>query len=259
MMTLGIEQAASRNLIGTYFRLGAATPGARLWHEDGFRICTGAFEHPICNFAADLSLSRQSALRLLEIAVARPSFNVYVLPGDEPSNASRILESVGFRQGHALALMAAKPIWKPTCVELLGAQTRDERARVARFMMEQFFGRQSHSFRKRVSETTCAAIELPLYTVEDKGNIVGAVMLSDEGSATGVYNLCVSYPFRSRGWGAEIVQAVLNLAAEHNRPVVLQCEESLQGWYQGRTFTRVGMVGIHNLPKSQSLAIMEQS
>jgi len=258
MIALDIEQQASQNLVGTYFRLGCATPGARIWKEDGFRICTGAFEHPICNFAADLNLTPRAVYRLQEIASNRTSFNVYVLPGDEPHGAGEMLLEAGFRVGHSLHQMAADPVHRPCGVELIEAVTPNERARVARFMVDQFFSRQAQTFRRRVAETTCAAVELPLYTVEDRGKIVGAVMLSESSSVLGIYNLCVASGFRGRGWGTELVQGVINMGAKKDRPVVLQCEAALQPWYSNRTFTPIGPVLIHSLPKSYALDIMRQ-
>lgn len=257
MTTLSLERSASQNLIGTYFRLGAATPRAQLWQEDGFRICTGDFEHPICNFAADLRLTPWSARRLVEIAINRPSFNVYVLPGDEPRHVRELLQSAGFRLGHCLVQMSAEPKYRPTSVSLKEAACPNERARVARFMVEQFFGRQPNLFRRRVADTTCAASELPLYTIEERGRILAAVMLSDEGNVVGMYNLCVSASLRGKGWGSELVHSVLNLAAARGKAVVLQCEPGLQSWYSNLTFSAIGDVAIHSLPKCHALDIME--
>ena len=259
MIALDLERSASLNLVGTYFRLGHATPGAQIWKEDGFRICTGAFEHPICNFAADLNLSQRSLDRLLEIASTRSSFNVYLLPGDEPRDVAEILADAGFRVGHTLHQMTAQPVTRPCGVDLVEAVTVHQRARVARFMVDQFFSRQAQAFRRRVAETTCAATEMPLYTVEDRGRIIAAAMLSESSGVLGVYNLCVAAAFRGRGWGTELLQGVVNIGAKKNLPVVLQCESSLRPWYFSRTFTPIGPVLIHNLPKSCALDIMRQS
>lgn len=259
MIALDVEREAALNLVGTYFRLGAATPGSRVWRENGFRACTGLFEHPICNFAADLNLTPSSAWRLREIALGRPCFSVYALPGDEPNEHREMLQEVGFRVGHTLEQMVAEPAYKQSEARLLPAATESSRLRVSHFMVEQFFSRQAHWFRKRVAETTAAAVDLPLYSIETRGKTIGAVMLSDEASVIGVYNLCVASSFRGRGWGTQLVHAVLNFAGEQGKRVVLQCDASLKTWYCDRTFTARGAVHIHNLPKFGALDIMEQA
>ena len=258
MMTAELERAAGRNLVGTYFRLANATPRVQVWQEQGFRVCVGDFEHPICNFAADLDLDEKSADRLFKIAAGKPTFHVYVLPGDQPSNVTTLLVDSGFRSCHTMVQMVASPRSSGDVPGLREARSLDERGRIARFMTEQFFSRQDAAFRRRVVDTTTAVTDLPLYALEDRGRIVGAFMLSIEQSVVGLYNLCVAAPSRRRGWGTMLVQAALNLAADHRQEIVLQCAPSLRSWYSDRTFRSAGAVECYDLPKSPGLAIMDR-
>lgn len=259
MIAQAIDRAAARNLIGTYFTLGSATQGAKLISEPGFRACVGPLEHPICNFAADLSLSTHSAGRLQDLAISRPSFNVYELPGDEPQNVSSMLSELGFQKGHQLRIMVADPANCASANELILAESASERRQVAAFMAEQFFSRQDARFRRRVEETTSAASTLSLYKFVEKGKIIAASMISDESGLFGIYNLCVASACRGCGWGSEMLRAILSLGARYGKGLTLQCEPGLEVWYAERQFRSVGSVQIHSLPKSYALDIMEQS
>lgn len=258
MIAFGADRSAAENLVETYFELGAATPGSQLIQDEGFRACTGPFEHPICNFAANLKLTLNASMRLQELAISRPSFNVYSLPGDWPAETSSLLQSQGFRPSHSLCLMACEPRKGGNAILPIEAKSSLERARVARFMAEQFFSRQRATFRKRVEETTCAAENLSLFSIESKGKIFAAAMISDKAGVFGLYNLCVASAHRGCGWGSELLQSMLNLAAQRQKLLTLQCEVALENWYIKRGFNAVGTVQIHSLPKAYTLDIMEQ-
>jgi ribosomal protein S18 acetylase RimI-like enzyme len=256
MIGSDIGHVASRNLTFTYFELGRATPGARVTSEDGFDLCLGSFEHPICNFAAGLKIDPWSARRLHDLAVRKRAFHVYSLPTDQPSHRGELLERVGFRQTYRLCQMICEPSSAPDAADLSHAKGYHERLRLTEFMVTQFFSRQPYGFRRQVSEATAAAESLELLYTEYRGRTVGAVMLSDHDGMLGIYNLCVAPEHQSRGWGISIVAAVLERAARSGAPVTLQCEPKLESWYTKLGFRTIGLVDVYGLPKGTTVDII---
>jgi GNAT superfamily N-acetyltransferase len=252
-----VVRAASTNLIRTYFRLGRATPGARVLEEEGFRACVGEFEHPICNFAADLDLSPWSARRLRTLASARGAFNVYALPGDQPGHLEEILVRAGFRKTYRLVQMVAEPLPAAYGIQVEEAKVQRERAEVARFMADQFFSRQPERFRRKVADATATATDLDLYGLFEREARLGAVMLCRSEGALGIYNLCVASPNRGRGRGGDLVRWCL--AQAQDELVTLQCEPRLEGWYESLGFRSIGNVEVFGLSPEQVPDIMEQS
>jgi ribosomal protein S18 acetylase RimI-like enzyme len=256
MRVLDRFEAASQNLFQTYVELGRATPGAHLWVEEGFTACSGAFEHPICNFAADLKLDRSTVARLRLLAQAHPSFCVYFADSENGTRGANLLAEDGFRLAYQLVQMVAEPGGIGDEAPLHEATTAAERIHTATFMVDQFFKRQAPVFRRRVAEATARALDLRLLTLREHNHIQAAVMLCESGGTLGIYNLCVAQSLRGMGIGKNIVRTVLNMARCEGSLVTLQCDLSLVPWYRDQGFRIVGSVDVYTLPMFPVIDIM---
>jgi GNAT superfamily N-acetyltransferase len=242
-------RAASANLTETYLRLGLAVPQAAVSEEEAFLLCEGPFDHPICNFATRLRLDPWSARRLRDLAAVRRSFNVYVLPGDEPEHVRELLARAGFNPAYRLVQMIAENPDPGPAIEPTLAATPEEKLSTAMFMGHQFFTRQNDAFRRRVASATANAEGMEIYQVEEKAQKVAAVMLCHTSGVLGVYNLCVASARRGRGIGTGVLNWTLALARETGRAVTLQCDARLEGWYSYWGFASTGMVDVYSLAK----------
>jgi hypothetical protein len=140
-----------------------------------------------------------------------------------------------------------------TAGKLKVAPTAMDRQRVADFMMWQFFHTQSANVRERIAQATVRCPDLQLYELERpdiRERPVGAVMLHRTSGVLGLYNLCVSVPYRSRGLGSSIVLAVELLSMQESVILELQCDPSLIDWYQALGLEQVGAVDVYGLQKS---------
>lgn len=260
MTVANLPILVARNLLRTYFALGRASVGASITTEAGFELCTGNFDHPICNFAANVKLDPWTANRLAEIALERQHFNVYSLPGDLPASREvrdEILSRAGFRKIYSLRQMVCQPTAIDCPCDLLFAESPAERFAIASFMANQFFSRHSSNFRRRVADATANAIELRLYSQQRKGESIAGVMVSEDADMLGLFNLCVRPGNQNRGIGAAIVSAVQTMAYEKGKPVGLQCEEALVAWYEHQGFDPNGFVDVYNLPEDRRIAIID--
>lgn len=259
MTTVQLGVSASENLLETYFALGQAAPGSTITRESAYRLCTNQSNHPISNFAADLRLDANAASRLSQIAAYKPNFHVYRLPNDQPRHAAELLQQAGFKVGHVLTQLAWTPRadfgGDPTMTLEFAANAR-HRERIAAFMTEQFFSKQSSSFRRLVIEGTSLACGLQLAAVVDRSRTIGSVMLCETAETLGIYNLCVAAGMRNRGFGKQIVRALKLLSLERGKPLVLQCDTALVSWYRDQLFESVGFVEVYSFPAGSGLDIM---
>ncbi len=262
MIAEPLQLRATKNLLATYFELGLAAGSGEAWHDSGFRACLGDLDHPICNFAADLRLDPWSVRRLRALAASRGSFNVYVVPSDQPEHLVELLERAGFRKQFELVQMVAKPAaYRPIGVkatlELAEITDLKERFRLARFMSDQFFSRQTDLFRKRVATVTAQAKNLKLYSLGDAQSPKGGVMLSSAEGVLGIYNLCVSSAHRGNGIGAELVNWAMDQADGSDILPTLQCDQGLVPWYYHLGFQSVGLISVYTLCDDESDVILE--
>lgn len=237
------RERASKNLASTYLALGRAA-GARVEQGHGFTACTGDVPHPVGNFALQLDLDAAGAKHLASLAMQRPTFHVYGCPDDQPDTLHELMVAAGFRLGYRLKQMAATRAADGDACLLIRC-TAEERTDTAAFMMREFFGRGGSDTRDAVRAATVAAGELELYRVEDGGKAVGAAMLSRSDGALGLYNLCVRSDRRGRGWGASIVRAVMREAVSDGTLVTLQCDATLERWYEALGFVTLGSVDVY--------------
>ena len=245
--TVPRTQIWDENLIETYLALGLAMPKTRLERGDGFVACLGEIDHPVANFACRLRLNPNSAARLRHLCDSMRSFHVYHLPQSEPDYVPELLERAGLYCSSQLVQMH----WQGVCetpesqLGIHKASSGSKRVQIATFMADQFFGKQSSSFRAGVIQATSSADKLDLYEVVHNGNTIAAFMLCDHPNSIGLYNLCLQSSLRHRGWGSKIVERIQHLAFLLEKPIVLQCEERLRPWYEAKSFAEVGQVHIY--------------
>ena len=247
--------AAVANLSHTYLVLGRSTFGAHVWEEEGFKACAGTVQHPICNFATDLRVTASAARRLREIAERNRTFTLYLLPPHDNENSHNLLSDEGFGLSHKLKIMVAAETLEDD-VQLDEALLKDDRRKIAEFMVDQFFHRQSTAFRRGIAEATAISPELKLFRAVRNERTSAAVMLSEYSDIVGLYNLCVAPQFRRRGWGSAVVKTVVGEARKGHRSVTLQCEPSLMSWYSSLGFKEVGSVSVYGLCRFREIDIM---
>lgn len=256
MTLIDIQRAASENLVSTYFQIALASPGVTQVETEGYRACLGDAQHPICNLAFAKRLDPISASRLREIAMSRRVFNTYILPNESPDYATEVLTRAGFSKAYELVQMVAEPRHVQAS-PMDEAETFSERLAVGRFMVDQFFPRQSAIFRQKIADATAEAHDLSLYSIKSRGGRVGAVMLSRNSGMIGLYNLCVHHSHRGIGIGSRIVRWCLSQGVEEEMPVTLQCNPSLRPWYEAQGFKPLSSVYAYSLPPSSLADIME--
>lgn len=256
MILTDVQVASSKNLVQTYIRLGMATPHATWSREEGFDLCLGSLDHPICNFAADLNLDPWSARRLVGIAQGRPCFNVYAVTGDRPEYVDELLQSAGFAVGYRLVQLVAHPDGAEHWDSLERCAPQD-RLSVACFMVDQFFAQRSKEFRAAIAGATAAAPGVELYRAGDKSRHLAAVMLSETPGMVGGYNLCVAPASRGRGIGSSLVRWLIAEAGRRGLSATVQCEPHLESWYQSLGFERTGWLNVYQLPKASSSDTIE--
>lgn len=237
------------NLCHTYLGIGRVAPGADVGSGRGFVYCRCDFPHPIGNFGILLEASDVAIDALADRAEGRPAFHIYAPTHLGDDDLARRLARKGFRGGYRLCMMLAKPNRTgcdarfPPGIFLHQAETVEARDRVARFMGEQFFARHGEEVVRQLAATTTAAPHV-LWYAERGHTMVGAVMISRSERALGIYNLCVGPAHQRRGIGAAIVAQVLRLAEKIGKSVVLQCDGSLERWYEKLGFETVGEVQV---------------
>lgn len=256
MMISDVQVASSKNLVQTYIRLGLATPHATWSREEGFDVCLGTLDHPICNFAADLNLDPWSARKLAGIAQSRPCFNVYAVTGDRPAYVDELLQNAGFMVAYRLVQLVAEPIGAEVW-ETMDSCGPEDRLSVACFMVDQFFSQRPKEFRMAIAAATAAAPGVELYRAGEKSRHVAAVMLSETPGMLGGYNLCVAPASRGRGIGSSLVRWVVAEAGNRGLLATIQCEPHLESWYQSLGFERTGWLNVYQLPKAQASDTIE--
>ncbi len=260
MTAADLSHAGADNLLRTYFALGAASPGSVVSRQEGFDACLGNFDHPICNFAGRLSLDPWAANRLVELAIERRYFSVYSVPGDTPLSREvrdELLTRAGFQRTYSLQQMYWEPRRAEDGISLRLAAGMAERRSIAIFMANQFFGRHSANFKRRVAEATSGAADLNLYGVYQRFDLIAAAMLVEDENVLGLFNLCVRPSMRNRGWGAKVVSETQRLAYEKGKFVSLQCDETLTSWYEGQGFETCEWVDVYGLSDKRRLAIIK--
>jgi ribosomal protein S18 acetylase RimI-like enzyme len=253
-MDLVLERA-TQNLEETYIEVGAQGESAWIERWEGGSACLSSLNHPVSNFAVVRGMSRARSIYIRELAIGRRAFNVYILPGLDQSDSIRGLENSGFRDAGRLHLMVGsgdEP--KRAGHTMERARDFEERLCIARFMARQFFSRQTSALRESIALSTAKAdVELARGSQKD---LVCAGMLSRSLGALGIYNLCVAAEQRERGYGTELLAALVALAESERALATLQCDPQLEPWYARRGFQSIGSIAVLTLDGKLSHAII---
>ncbi len=248
-----LDLALRESVRSAYCQLALALPGAAL-RVGGFgpqqwpTICIGPNLPSFANFG--LGMDTEEAARQVAGAPARfgvrgDRFWAFLCSADGFSGSAEVLHEAGFSFRYRLVGMGwtgGRPEDAPAVIRF--AQGDAERREVAQFMVDQFFSSSPGAVRDAVLVATWKCEHRLASLVED-GVRIGAVMLVSGPGAlptVGLYNLCVDYRRRGEGFGRALVAAVQEEAIRAGRPVVLQCDESLVGFYESLGFARCGAV-----------------
>ncbi len=254
---------ARENVVHTYLELARALPEARVTKQAGFTSVVGEIDLALCNFVIDMRLGTTEALieeglhLLSELTLGRPSFRVFGLDGDEPSDLPDRLEACGFELQHELAQMIYRHPQSAGTPLIAIARAESEREEISGFMATQFFWRQDQNLRRAVVMATSRSVH-ELYGCRERGELVGAVMLTETPDSIGLYNLCVAKPRRGHGLGRKIVELCGEIANSRGKNLVLQADSHLDDWYVHLGFERVGTIQAFHPVKKKGLDLRTQ-
>lgn len=238
---------ARAGLLDTYLCLALAVPNTEVEWTEEMLLVQGPHDLAFCNFAAALNFPSRSRF---EQSLARLSGlshvqTLYHTSGDEPSDASLLLDELGWERRLDLIVMAWRPgepkaatWWEPDR-EPAPSQDRLGRLAVAAFMTEMFFSSGHRDIKQSIVRATAASPHL-LCAVEEESHMCGAVMISQHAETVGLYNLCVEHSRRRKGIGARLVRYCQEVAEERSVPLVLQCSPLLMGFYTQFGFRHIG-------------------
>ncbi len=222
-------------LVETYAAIAGTMPQVRIERTEGSVIALAPFTHPLCNFGVVLSAS--GIAEVLRAASGKSHFNVYTF------ESLGSVDLPGYAPVLAMRMMTA-PAGEPKGERLTAADSQAARMQVARFMAEQFFSNHRSDVRERIAEATARAegvVHYAFYAPSTFGrrDLVGAAMLSHHTPMAGLFNICVEKGVQGRGWGSAIVRQMLNESASQGLATTLQCDLSLESWYERLGFHTV--------------------
>lgn len=233
------------NALATYLGLVGSVSGTVVTRPHGFTLVRGPGLFSFCNFAAGFEVKPEdlpAAIQALrDNAEDCFGFYVFVMTGDCPTDLERRLLESGFEIRQELVGMASTASPEPPELPARAVIDHEERRAVASFMASQFFWRMPREAREAIAAATAAGAHT-LWSVGEPADPEAAVMLVEQPESVGLFNLCVRPERRRTGLGSEVVKAVQAAASSLGRPVVLQCEEELVGWYRRLGFEAVGTV-----------------
>ncbi len=220
--------------------------------DGGWIQVQGPLDLAFCNFLAGWNLTDETAAegaeRVAYVCSDRPGMSVFVCTGDSPANMGWHLIQAGFELRHTLIEMAFVGTAPNVPGALHLAQGKEERKRISDFMTRQFFWRGSYEQRRCISDATSSSPH-QLYYFGEAMAPTGAIMLVPTDNSLGIYNLCVQESLRGQGIGSQVLSLALMLADHMGVPAVLQCEQTLCGWYSKHGFRQIGAVDAYRLPE----------
>lgn len=234
-------ELARDNIAEAFLTFASAAPKARIARSEHYWQSTSSFKHPLANFAIRLNLQDHHIDDLVEKARAHSFFRVHVITGDSPPTLLGLFESKGLTEASHMKLMISRAagLADPRVQELPPQDARQ----VAEFTVEQFFWTAQAQIRQRVTELAYAMARDPrqtTYAIYGESGIQAAASVFYTDAVAGLYNVCVHPSSRGRGLGSAIVQHACHQAAFRREKIVLQCGESLVGWYQVLGFREAG-------------------
>lgn len=251
------------NLEATYRAVGTSgTQGVEQRFEGGF-LCVSDLPHAIGNFAVVREVGAERVRAIAECARGRKAFNAYLLPGPEQSKVAGLFERSGFRDLGRLQVMRGPsfrdvplptdqhgqaPLFPPSsarALDLEEAVTFERRLEIGRFMAHQFFGRQTSAVREHIALATTRS-PASLYGVFGS-KLIGAAMVMRTDGFLGIYSLCVEASVRERGYGSQVLGRLGEMARFEGRTPTLQCDPSVEPWYEKRGFGFQGTILVMGL------------
>ncbi len=237
------------NVVETYSGLAASVVGVREAQLDGCRLFAHKTPLSLCNFAIDFRTTSEElgelADQLAQLNRERPHMRIFVVDGDQPAGIGRALTDCGLTKLGVLTQMVYSEQAGPS-IELVLSSNEEERTRLAKFMVANFFWRREMVLRTTIVEATVSSPH-QLYGAWIGQELVGAVMLSETARSMGLYNLCVEPRRRKRGVGTRIVQACAQIADTRSKALVLQTEARLVPWYENNGFRSFGFVETYGI------------
>ena len=241
-----------RNVAHTYVELSRTVPGAKVERSYGFIAVTAPVNLSFCNFALDFDLRDRDPDRVMaalrRTMDGKEVFRAFHIPISNDDPTEEALQRAGWRRQHSLIQMAWRPDSVRPPIELTLCTHPAERLEIAVFMVEQFFWRQSSAMRQAILDATISSCH-EIYRVGSGNSIEAAVMAARLPDSLGLYNLCVRRNLRGRGIGGQVVGAIQSMAATANVPVVLQCDATLERWYEQHGMKNVGIIESYALPR----------
>jgi ribosomal protein S18 acetylase RimI-like enzyme len=234
-----------RNVVHTYVELARTVQGAKVERPEGFVAVSTPINLSFCNFALDFDIETRDEARVMRdlkaIADGKDAFRAFHLPIQSEDPTSKWLYRHGWRCQHSLIQMACLPRQIAESAELFKCVEAWDRLAVAEFMVDQFFWRQTLAMRRFILDATVASCH-DHYRIGEPRSIQSAVMTSSQPDSLGLYNLCVRRNLRGKGIGRQVLRSIQGLAGHLNVPLVLQCDNSLQSWYEKMSFKKTGIV-----------------
>lgn len=241
------KEVAFDNLRATYLSVAESLPGVTVKLHPNYVLCTGTFDHPLACFACPKSLNPAAVQELYDIARRFRTFNLICCPDWMGQGDERMLKLAGFHQTSELQVLAHRTSRQiDSKLEVRTVKRDQDRENLAGFFAQMFFESSDESFIDLFVEATLRT-PATLVAAFDEQKFVGGAMLTDSGSAVGIYNFSVVPNQRNRGYGASFLSTLVAAILAKNKLPVLQCPAGLVGFYERQGMATVGSVAIRNL------------
>ncbi|HRD30484.1 MAG TPA: GNAT family N-acetyltransferase [Fimbriimonadaceae bacterium] len=231
------------NIAAAYLELARPVPGVHVVRDQQPLVVMGPGQPSFANFLmefddAEALVRAEAALRTIEVPSTIWAFHT---DADRAPDLSGQLREHGFRRMSRLLCMVAEPeatssesdfTWEP-------ATRPADRDTVAAFMVRQFFGNTDRQAQAGIQLGTSKSVH-SLYATPSVSRMTGGVMIVRSEGMGGLYCLCVHPDHQGKGLGGQIVRAVRREV--HPDPVMLQCDATLERWYQALGFRTFGHV-----------------
>ena len=203
-----LVNTAREIVASTFVSMALQVPGTQFEEREQFWMVSGTSSLSICNFAIKFDLSEEPE-QVVEGMVRRsksmPAFSVFSATGDKPENSERLWVENGFQVRQILTTFVSESALDGERTELAVCETKEDRLRIADFMVEQFFLRVSDP-QKQAIALALASSPHGLHFSEDGFGVASAAMRVETAKGAALYNLCVRSDRRSQGEGSKIVR-----------------------------------------------------
>ncbi len=238
-----LTECTRANIAAAYLELARPIEGVRVVRPGHPLVVMGPGQPSFANFLMEFddaeALDRAEAtLRTIEVPATIWAFHT---DADRAPDLPGQLRDHGFRRMSRLLCMVAEPEATPTESDFTWepATRPVDRDTVAGFMVRQFFGHTNRYAQAGIQHGTSRSVHA-LFAAPSIARMTGGVMIVRSPGMAGLYCLCVHPDHQGKGLGGRLVQAVRREA--HPDPVMLQCDSTLERWYQALGFRTFGHV-----------------